>query len=139
MPVQRHFARTFDSLDAIFAWVERGCADLAADGTIVKPVSFVIEELFTNMVKYNPGGPPEILLSIDPIADGVSVSLVDFDSEPFDVTRASPPDVHAPIEKRQVGGLGLYLVRKMVDSLRYEYADRCSTVTFTRTAGARHV
>jgi anti-sigma regulatory factor (Ser/Thr protein kinase) len=137
--MQRRFVRTFDSLDAIFEWVEQGFTDMAVDGALLRPVSFVIEELFTNMVKYNPDGPREILLSLESITNGVTASLVDFDSEPFDVTRAAVPDVHAPIEKREVGGLGLFLIRKMVDSLRYDYADRCSTVTFTRTTGARHV
>ena len=39
-------------------------------------------------------------------------------------------DVHAPLEDREPGGLGLYLVLKMVDSINYEYRDRQSKTTF---------
>ncbi len=131
--MRQHFPRSIESLDPIFAFTEAFFEAKDVDESLLRTVSFAIEELFTNMVKYNAAGPEEILLELTPIAGGVEVSLVDFDTEPFDPTQSRAAKVDGPIEDRPVGGLGLHLIKKMVDSLRYEYADRRSTVTFTRT------
>jgi serine/threonine-protein kinase RsbW len=61
---------------------------------------------------------------------GLEVRLTDYDVERFDPTRAAPVDVNAPLDERSPGGLGLYLVMKMVDSIHYEYRNRQSKITF---------
>ena len=99
------------------------------------PVHFVVEELFTNMVKYNPGNMNTVLLDIDTDGDGVRVMITDYDVDDFDVTRKRDVDIHAPLEERKVGGLGLHLVRHMVDKLDYHYEDRRSRITFTKGPG----
>jgi anti-sigma regulatory factor (Ser/Thr protein kinase) len=71
-----------------------------------------------------------------PIERGIEVSLTDFDVERFDPTVAGDLDIDAPLSERTPGGLGLYLVLKMADSIHYEYQDRKSKLTFTnRVAG----
>ena len=131
--MQQNFQRSVDSLAPIVAFTEAFFSAENVPPALLGTVNFAIEELFTNMVKYNADGPDEILLSLKSIDRGVQVSLVDFDTEPFDPTRAKPAKVDGPIEERPVGGLGLHLIKQMVDSLSYEYANRRSTVTFTRT------
>ena len=64
---------------------------------------------------------------------------MDYDSEPFDINEAPKPRTDAPLEDRPIGGLGLHLIKRMVDSLHYDYADRRSTVSFTRTVGSSDV
>ena len=61
---------------------------------------------------------------------GVEVSLTDYDVERFDPREVAPVDVDAPLDDRAPGGLGLYLVLKMVDSIHYEYRNRQSKITF---------
>ncbi|MEJ2516392.1 MAG: ATP-binding protein [Gammaproteobacteria bacterium] len=137
--MERHFARSFDSLDGVFAFIEEYLDAASADPSLSYPVSFAVEELFTNMVKYNADGPDRILISIEPLEEGVKVSLVDYDSDPFDANDAPPAPVDAPLADRPVGGLGLHLIKHMVDSLHYEYANRRSTVSFTRKVGSSDV
>jgi len=133
--VQQYFKRSYDSLEAVFRFIEDFLRAKAIDVELREPVDFIVEELFTNMVKYNPGNAHDIALSLGCTAQVLTVRLTDFDVDPFDVTRGPPVDIDKPLQERQIGGLGLHLVRKMADTLRYEFADRRSTITFTMALG----
>ena len=98
-------------------------------------MDFVLEELFTNVVKYGRPSDAPVRIDIARIAGGVEVTLADTDAEPFDVTRAPDADINLPIEKRKPGGLGIHLVRKLVDSIEYRYSaeERTSRIMFRKT------
>jgi len=130
--MDKKFKRTFDSLKNIFEFTESFFSTEGIDGKHRFAVNFAVEELFTNMVKYNPGNTNEILLSIDHIDGELVASLTDFDVDRFDVTEDREVDVDSPLEDRKIGGLGLHLIPKMVDSIDYDYAERQSKITFTK-------
>ena len=131
----RMFRRSFDSLQAIFAFTADFCSRHGLDAGLVPTVDFVAEELFTNMVKYSPAGSPEVRIDMRAIPGGVEMALTDYDVEQFDVTRAPDVDTAKPIEQREPGGLGLHLIRRMVDSMEYEYSAerRQGRTTFRKT------
>ena len=133
--VQQYFRRTFDSLEGVFGFVEAFLAARSLDPELGAPVCFMVDELFTNLVKYNAASPHDIAISLGHTPLELTVQLMDFDVEPFDVTRAPTVDTNKPLGDREPGGLGLHLVRQMADTLRYDYAERCSTITFTKTLG----
>lgn len=126
------FRRCFDSLEKIFAFTARFFASERIAARHAFTVDLAIEELFTNMVKYNPAGDEEITLQLQRAEDVLRVRLCDRGARPFDVTLPRPVDPDAPAENRESGGLGLYLVQQMVDSLDYAHRDGVTTVTFTR-------
>ena len=130
--MQKKFTRSYDSLEEIFEFTELFFEKESIEESVRYPVHFVMEELFTNMVKYNPGKTSDILLNVDNMNGGVTVSLTDYDVDAFDVTAVREVDVQSPVHERRVGGLGLHLIQKMVDTLEYDYKDRQSTVTFTK-------
>ena len=115
------FARTFDVLGSMTAFSAAAFARLGIDEQLLPIVDLAVEELFTNMVKYGVGSAP-VRIEIGAIAGGVEVRLTDVEVEPFDITQAPDVDVNAPIEEREPGGLGLHLIRRMADSVEYEYA-----------------
>jgi len=131
----RMFPRSFDSLQAIFAFTADFCSRHDVGAGLVPTVDFVAEELFTNMVKYSPKGSPEVRVDMTAIPGGVEMALTDYDVEQFDVTRAPDVDTGKPIEQREPGGLGLHLIRRMVDSMEYEYSQerRRGRTTFRKT------
>jgi serine/threonine-protein kinase RsbW len=135
----RSFARSFDSLEAIFAFTSEFFARHGLDRDLLPTVDLVLEELFTNMVKYSPGGAPAIRIEMAPALAGVEVTLTDYDVDRFDVTLAPDADINLPLEERKPGRLGLHLVRRLVDSLQYEYSTerRESRTTFRKTRAGR--
>ena len=136
---QRHqeFHRSFDALPGVFAFIQRclGQADIGAD--VRYAIEFTVEELFTNMVKYNPEGGGRLRLEIDREGDMLTCRLADPDSGFFDVTAAPDADVNAGAEQREPGGLGLHLIRRMVESIEYDYSGRRSLITFRKPLGSR--
>lgn len=132
---QRDFARQIESLQAIFAFTSGFAAVHAIDPATLQAVDFAIEELFTNMVKYSTMSRSAVTIALTPIADGAEVELTDRDVERFDVTAAPDVDVDRPVEQRTPGGLGLHLVRRMVDSIEYRYDEqrRQSRIRFRKT------
>ena len=139
MTASRTFGRSFDALPAIFAFIREEFARQGIDASLLPTVDFAVEELFTNMVKYSKGTEARVRIGLGGLAGGVEVTLTDYDVEPFDVTKAPDVDVSLPIEQRRPGGLGLHLVRRLVDSVEYEYSreSRESRITLRKTlAGA---
>jgi len=130
----RTFARSFDSLEEIFAFTAEVLAPYPAERALLTMVDFVVEELFTNMVKYSPGGEPTVRMEMTRLEGGVEVVLTDRGVEPFDVTTAPDAQVDLPAEMRAPGGLGLHLIRRMVDTLVYEYSpeERQSRIAFRK-------
>jgi anti-sigma regulatory factor (Ser/Thr protein kinase) len=62
-------------------------------------------------------------------------SLTDQDVEPFDPTAAPDADTTLPLDARKPGGLGLHLVRRVVDRVDYTYENRCSRTTLVKRLG----
>lgn len=130
--MHRKFARSYDSLKEIFDFSEAFFAAENIHESVRYPAHFAMEELFTNMVKYNPGNDQDILLDVDSTDGAVKVTLTDYDVDAFDVSRQREVDTQSPLADRPVGGLGLHLIRHMVDTLDYHYANRQSRITFTK-------
>ena len=119
-PMQKHFARSLQTLPAVIDTVSSFCREHGANGDAVFALSFAVEEIFTNMVKYNPSGPADVTVSMDITQENVRITLEDDQDHDFDPTRSPDPDFEDALSKRQPGGLGLYLVRTMVRGVAYE-------------------
>jgi serine/threonine-protein kinase RsbW len=65
----------------------------------------------------------------------VTVTLTEFGVPEFDVTVPKKVDIDATLEERTPGGLGVYLIQNLADSLEYEYDDGRSRVIFTKESG----
>ena len=133
--VSAEFRREIEAIDEVFAFLETFVDGQEIDEKTAFCINLVVEELFTNMVRHNEGGGDQITVTIERRNDRVHIELVDVDVEPFDPETADVPAVNAGIEERRPGGLGLYLVRKMVDDLNYDYAaeDRRMRIRVTKT------
>ena len=128
--MQQTFSRSFDELKDIVSMTDGFFAEHGIDPAKRHVVDLCIEELFVNMVTYDTETDADIDVELAPHGSGVQVSLTVHGVDRFDPRDAPAVDVDAPLEQRNPGGLGLFLVSKMVNSIRYEYRDRTSTITF---------
>lgn len=102
------------------------------------------DEVFSNIAAYaypDGGGTVEIRLTAN--ADGTELSLAFSDRGiPFDPLAVKPPDTSAPLADRKIGGLGIHVVRKLMDQLVYRRAeDGRNILTLTKrlpTTGEAH-
>jgi len=131
----RSFPRRIDAIAGIFEFTSEFFGLQGVDRRLQGTVDLALEELFTNMVKYSPETGAGVRIDLAKVEGGIEVSLTDYGVEPFDVTQAPEVDIDAPVEERQPGGLGLHLVRRLVDHLGYDYAkeSRQSRITFRKT------
>ena len=131
--MERSFKRSIASLPPVVAFLGEFFAAEAIDRGRNQTIDLAVEELFTNLVKYNKGTTRDISISLNRDDAHVEVTLTDYDVEPFDITRLKEVQIDRPLAERKPGGLGIHLVRKMVDRISYSYENRISTTTFIKT------
>jgi len=136
--MQREFPRHLNSLAGLYEFTEEVMRAHDLPDGVRFPIHLATEELFVNMVHYNPTVTTDIEVAID-VADRVTVSLVDNGGVEFDVTEKREVDVDAPLEERTPGGLGIHLIQNLVDSLEYQYQDGRGEVIFTKGSGNEDV
>jgi serine/threonine-protein kinase RsbW len=126
--MQQAFARNLDELTAIVESTAAFFEREAIPASLRTRADLCIEELFVNMVTYNTESKEDILLQLEPRNNGLRICLTDTDVDRFDPRQGPPVNPQAPLEDREPGGLGLYLVMKMASEIRYAYRDRTSTI-----------
>ena len=130
--LQRSFPRRIDVLDDLFAFVAAFLTTARVDPHAAFDFEFILEEMFTNMVKYNRGGCGEIGVELERLGDRVRIRLTDSGVTPFDPSHLPVVDTSSPLADRKVGGLGVHLVRQMAESLTYEHRDGTNIVTVVK-------
>ncbi len=126
--MDKKFKRDLSSLDDIFKFIDEFSVKTGLDESVVFTINLVVEELFTNMIKYTSENINEILLELKKNGDDLIIHLTDFDVDPFDITKTAEVDTKQSLEERRVGGLGIHLVKQMIDKIEYEYKDRQSKI-----------
>jgi serine/threonine-protein kinase RsbW len=93
---------------------------VALDAAQLQTFELALEEIFMNIVMHGskPGGTPLVEVLLHRAAESVTMTVED-DGPEFDPLSLPPPDVTASLSDRPVGGLGVFLVREMMDSVSY--------------------
>lgn len=102
-------------------FVETIAEEKHLDHSLTLSLNLALEEAVTNVIMYAYPEGTDGLVDIEAIIREHSLSFVISDSgQPFDPTAQPDADVSQSIENRQVGGLGIYLVRSIMDNVSYE-------------------
>jgi anti-anti-sigma factor len=88
------------------------------------PFELALEEVFMNVVMHGspPGALPQVEVALA-LTDGTLTMTIEDDGPPFDPLSLPAPDVSLSLEERRVGGNGVFLVRQMMDAVRYQRVD----------------
>lgn len=112
-------------LDAIEIWL----ADSAVPMEHIARLMVAFDELLSNIVNHG-GGTIELVIRL--ADDSLAATIAD-DGPPFDPLARAKPDLDLGIDQRAVGGLGIHLVREMMDGLDYAYENGRNLLKLTKT------
>jgi anti-sigma regulatory factor (Ser/Thr protein kinase) len=122
-----HLALAPDIADIprLLDWIEACCGAAGSGGDIAGKLALAVEEAAVNAINYAfiDSPPPHrlaVVLTID--ADRVAAEIID-NGKAFDPTSAPEPNFALPIASRAPGGLGIHLIRKVMDRVDYRRID----------------
>ncbi len=120
-----------ENLDEVLAFVDEFLETLDCPPKAQMQVDVAVEELFVNVAKYAYApavGSVTIQLAALEDNSEVSVTLIDR-GVPYDPLAKKDPDVTLSAQERQIGGLGIYMVKKSMDGMEYRREDGCNILT----------
>lgn len=123
----------FSELPATAVKVAEFLESQGAPPDVVFAADLAIEELVTNIIKYgyDDTASHEILVHLS-LPEGNLVIRIEDDGHEFDPFDRPAPDIHAPIEEREIGGLGIHFVKNLLDTCEYRRANDRNIVTLTK-------
>jgi serine/threonine-protein kinase RsbW len=95
--------------------------EVDADESYLYDLTLAVDEVVTNIIVHGYKGQPGVIhLTLIKNADDLEVILKD-DAPPFDPTQVPTPNINVPLDKRQPGGLGVFLARTLTDRMLYRH------------------
>lgn len=102
-------------------------------------IEVAIEEIFVNIASYAyPPGEGVAQVRVD-ISEDPPEAVITFTDRgvPYDPLRKEDPDVTLSAEKRKIGGLGIFMAKRSMDDMQYEYKDGCNILTLKKSLPAK--
>ena len=115
-------------------WLLSIAAELDMQERIKKQLMISCDEIFTNIASYAyPDGNGSIEIAIEFVSETRCLRIIFSDSgTAFDPLEISEPDTKAALSERKIGGLGMFMVKKMMDSVEYCRQDGKNILTLTK-------
>ncbi|MBR1876770.1 MAG: ATP-binding protein [Lachnospiraceae bacterium] len=125
-----------ENLGEIFDFVVSALTESGCDKKLIRQCKLCVEEIFLNISSYayHPEtGPATVTVEL---ANGdkplrVKICFID-KGKPFDPLSENDPDIESELDERQIGGLGIFLVRTTMDDVFYEYTDGKNVLTMQK-------
>lgn len=115
------------------AFVDEICEFNGLDDMTTMQMNLAIEEAVVNVMNYAYPEGTKGFVDITSMSDDESLQFVISDNgKLFDPTTKEEVDTTLPVEERRIGGLGIFLVRKMMDNVKYEYKDGQNILTLRK-------
>ena len=94
------------------------------DEMLLNQIDLAVEEIFVNIAHYSGAEEATVNCSFDDSENGGVLKLAFIDSgTPFNPLEKPDPDLTLSAEEREIGGLGIFLTKKFMDSVEYEFVD----------------
>jgi len=114
---------TLNNIGVVTDFVNLELEKLECSPKIMMQIDIAIDELFSNIARYayNPEtGPATVRVEVEDDPAAVVITFIDH-GMPYDPLAKEDPDITLSAEDRPIGGLGIFMVKKTMDSVTYEY------------------
>ena len=131
--MKKHFDPIKDKSADIIEYI-MSSPDIPADDALEFKIRLSVEEVVENVVRYaykDGSGWLETEVVLEDGAPVLSIEIKDA-GIPFNPLAAEDPDINASLEERQIGGLGIFLCKQMMDEVSYRYEDKCNILTIKK-------
>lgn len=122
-------ASNHDRTDEVTTFVESTFANCNVPMKIIAKMNIAVDEIFSNIAHYSGATTTTVRCGI--LGDAAILIFCD-DGLPYDPTQKTDPDITLSAEEREIGGLGLYMVKKTMDSVEYAYQDGHNILTLKK-------
>ena len=127
-----------ENLDEVLRFVEDALENTGCSLEDQRQIAIAEEEVFINIVSYayKPGrGDTTLRLDVSQDPAEVTITFIDH-GVPFDPLAKEDPDINLPAKQRKVGGLGIFVVKNLMDDVFYEYRNRQNILTMKKKTAA---
>ena len=114
-----------DNIDEVMEFVTEELEKLECSLKVQTQIETAVEELFVNIATYayKPDeGPATVRVEVEKEPPAISITFID-QGVPYDPLAKTDPDVTLSAEDREIGGLGIFMVKESMDDIDYEYKD----------------
>ncbi|HEY1110413.1 MAG TPA: ATP-binding protein [Opitutaceae bacterium] len=136
MPVRQTFTLANDlaEISRLADGIEAFCAPLDPGPKDLMAVQLAVEEAVTNVINhgYADGQPHTFTVELA-LEERRLTTVITDDAPAYDPLARPDVDTSKPLEEREIGGLGVHLVKKLMDSAQYERRDGRNVLTLVRT------
>ena len=123
-----------DNLDEATAFIDTELEEHDCSMKVQMRIDVAVEELFVNIAHYAyepETGMAEIRIDFKNDPAAVVITFID-SGVPYDPLAKEDPDVSLSLEERKIGGLGIFMVKKSMDDMKYEYKDGKNVLTIVK-------
>lgn len=136
MPV-KIFEAADENLEAVNDFIHEQIKPFSCQSQTLFQIDLAVEEIYVNIAHYaySPDkGTVQIDCSVEKTADAPAKLTVSFtdSGKAFNPLAKPDPDITLSVEEREIGGLGIFLTKKYMDSVLYERKDNQNILTFTK-------
>ena len=130
--IEKTFVASDSSFEEAMAFVEDQLGETGISMKITMQVMVAFEEMYVNVCHYAyPDTEGTVLVRIDTSGGVLYITLED-SGVPFNPLERKAPDITLSAEERKIGGLGIFMVRKTMTDLKYEYKDGRNILTMIK-------
>ena len=133
--MQKTYIADLKNLKNLTSDIEFFCEQNTLSSTDQFAINLCLDELFTNSSTHGKQSDTEtkIELSLHKTADRIYITYKDSSPKFNPLEDSQTPNISSPLEEREVGGLGIFLIKKYMDGLDYKYQDDKNILTMFRT------
>lgn len=134
-PMERKLTlnNNIEEIPLLANFIDSVAEEAGIDFATAMSLNLALEEAVVNVMQYAYPAGTHGTVDICAKTDGGKLTLIIADSgTPFDPTQKEEVDISQDIESRQIGGLGIHLIREIMDNIRYEYADGKNILTMSK-------